>query len=147
MHHLHAPRTAQGIRRWPPLAVILLLALEGCSTAPPTICRPGEHPTIIDTLYFGTHRPQAVVTPEEWAAFVIETVTPAFPAGLTTWSASGQWRMADGTIEREPSHVLQLLHDETPALDQAIETIVRRYKTDFQQEAVLRLRTQSCATF
>lgn len=143
-HKLH-------IAHWPPLtpaiAVLLLLALEGCSATLPATCRPGEHPVVTDTLYFGTHKPGGVVTAEEWTTFVNETVTPAFPAGLTTWSASGQWRMADGTIEREPSHILQLTHDETASDDQAIESIMRRYKTDFQQEAVLRLRARSCAAF
>lgn len=131
----------------PAIALLLLVAMAGCGTTVPATCRPGEHPVVTDTLYFGTHKPGGVVTAEEWATFVNETVTPAFPAGLTTWSASGQWRMADGTIEREPSHILQLTHDETTSDDQAIESIMRRYKTDFQQEAVLRLRARSCAAF
>ncbi|MBL8529464.1 MAG: DUF3574 domain-containing protein [Burkholderiales bacterium] len=36
-------------------------------------------------LYFGTDKPSGRVTPEDWAQFLSETVTPRFPAGLTAW--------------------------------------------------------------
>ena len=126
---------------WLGLLVMLLTAV-GCASTQDLSCRHGEQPVVTESLYFGTKRPGGVVTPEEWNAFVNEVVTPAFPAGLTTWTASGQWRMASGVIERETSHVLQLTHDDAPQYDQAVHAIMARYKRDFQQEAVLRVRFQ-----
>ena len=71
-------------------------------------------------------------------------VTPRFPQGLTTWPASGQWRANDGTLTREDSHVLNLVHDDDAATEQAVLELVDAYKTRFRQEAVLRVRTPSC---
>lgn len=110
-------------------------------------CRSGEQAAVTESIYFGTNKPGGVVSKEEWAVFVNESVTPAFPEGLTSWAASGQWRMATGTIEREVSYILQLTHDDSPQRNQAIQTIVDKYKRDFQQEAVLRVRSRTCIRF
>lgn len=125
----------------------LLFALTGCGTMQEPTCRLGEQAAVTESIYFGTNKPGGVVSAEEWATFVNESVTPAFPEGLTSWAASGQWRMAGGTIEREVSHVLQLTHDDSPQRNQAIRTIVDKYKRDFQQEAVLRVRSRTCIRF
>ncbi|MBX3235340.1 MAG: DUF3574 domain-containing protein [Nitrospiraceae bacterium] len=100
-----------------------------------------------ETLYFGTAKPGGAVSQEEWAQFVNDAVTPSFPAGLTSWIASGQWRMADGRIEHEASHILQLTHDGAEGKDRAIGTIMDQYKRTFQQEAVLRVRSRTCISF
>ncbi len=139
--------TTTSIFRVLTVAGLLLLTLAGCGTRHNTACRPGEHPVIAETLYFGSNKPGGFVTDQDWATFVTETVTPAFPAGLTTWTASGQWRGAHGALDRETSHVLQLTHEDTPAFDGAIAAITARYKQDFQQEAVLRIRTPACVTY
>src|SRR5262245_9277744 len=77
--------------------VALAAVLAGCATAPTPACRPGEHSTVSDLLYFGMAKPTGgVVTQEEWDDFLRVTVTPRFPEGLTAWPASGQWRGADG---------------------------------------------------
>jgi hypothetical protein len=125
----------------------LLLALGGCAVTLESACRSGEKLLITESLYFGRNKPGGMVTPQEWAAFVNQLVTPAFPEGLTAWPASGQWRMADGTIEREPSHVLQITHEPTDEKEQAIIRIMDRYKKDFQQEAVMRIRSTACVSF
>jgi hypothetical protein len=36
-------------------------------------------------------------------------ITPRFPDGFTTWRA-GQWRDSAGTLEQEPSVVLEVRH-------------------------------------
>jgi hypothetical protein len=124
-----------------------LLAVGGCATIQEPACRAGEQPAVTESIYFGTNKPGGVVTAEEWTAFVNGAVTPAFPEGLTSWAASGQWRMATGTIERELSHILQLTHDDSPQRNHAIQLIVDKYKHDFQQEAVLRVRSRTCIRF
>jgi hypothetical protein len=55
--------------------------------------------------------------------------------------------MGSGRIEHEPSHILQLTHEETAANDRAVQVIMERYKKDFQQEAVLRVRSRACISF
>jgi Protein of unknown function (DUF3574) len=75
------------------------------------------------------------------------TVTPRFPKGLISARASGQWRGADGEIVREDSHVFQLLYPDDATAEKAIRELVETYKTQFKQEAVMRIRSHTCASF
>ena len=141
MHDADSPRYGQIA------AVALLLCLGGCATLQDAKCRSGEQGVIQDALYFGTARPDGVVTRDEWNTFLITTVTPRFPQGVTVTDASGQWRGADGAIVREASHVLTLLHPDDAASDSSVAEIVASYKAQFQQEAVLRVKAGACVTF
>ena len=64
-------------------------------------CAPGQHPALDERLYFGTQRPDGVVSDGEWNRFVDEVIAAALPDGFTTWPAQGAWRGADGTIDTE----------------------------------------------
>lgn len=101
---------------------------------------------INEMLYFGTATPQGVVSPAQWDAFVDEEVTPLFPKGFTVWLGVGQWQSANGQILHEQSHVLTVMHADTAQNDRAIKTLVSTYKTKFRQEAVLRVRSMTCAS-
>lgn len=121
--------------------------LQGCVAAPAHQCGPGEQTYMEDTLYFGTETPDGVVSSQQWNGFLSSVVTARFPQGLTVWHAEGQWRSADGKIVHETSHVLSLVHPDDPGSDAAVMQIVTAYKTQFQQESVLRLRSTVCAFF
>ncbi|MES1021651.1 DUF3574 domain-containing protein [Gloeocapsa sp. BRSZ] len=92
-----------------------------------------------DELYFGRSRPGGIVSEEQFQRFLRNVVTPRFPDGLTVVDASGQFRGSNGTIVREPTKVLILIYPNSPAKRRAIEEIVNLYKTQFQQESVLRV--------
>lgn len=123
------------------------LTVGACSSTYIVRCKDGDHLAIHDSLYFGTAKPDGVVSSEDWARFLESTVTPRFPQGLTSSRTSGQWRSADGEIVREDSHVLQLLHPDDAPTEKAIREVVDTYKTQFQQEAVMRIRSYTCASF
>jgi hypothetical protein len=129
------------------LTVGLAAALTACASMHALSCRDGAQSAIHDSLYFGTGKPNGVVTPQEWAEFLKGTVTPRFPQGLTVSPALGQWRGADGAIVRETSHVLQLVHPDDAASESAVLALVAEYKAKFQQEAVLRVKAQACVSF
>lgn len=125
--------------------LLLPAALTACGAmAPRLVCPPGQQAAVQELLYFGTDKPSGRVTPQEWAQFLRETVTPKFPEGFTAWPASGQWRSADGTVVHEPSYVLSLVHPPGAAANQAIQDLAATYKTRFQQEAVLRVTSSAC---
>jgi hypothetical protein len=127
---------------------LVALALAGCAAAPPRACGPGEQAAVLDQLYFGTGRPHgADVTPQQWNAFVAAEIAPRFPQGFSLQEAQGQWRNADGSLAHELSHVLLLAHPDDAASDRALRDIAARYKQQFEQEAVLRLRTAACMEF
>ncbi|BCA56986.1 hypothetical protein W02_41260 [Nitrospira sp. KM1] len=154
MDYVERPRIdviSPGLYR-PLVFLALLTFLNACATSPnatsPTpSCRKGERPAITESLYFGRNKPVGTVSPEEWTAFVNRVVTPAFPEGLTSWAASGQWRLGDGTIDREDSYVLQVVHDQTDGRDSTIQQIVAKYKQEFHQEAVMRIRSSACVSY
>ena len=124
-----------------------VLTVGACSSAFVVRCRDGHQLAVHDSLYFGTAKPGGIVSSEDWAKFLENTATPLFPDGLTSSRASGQWRGADGEIVREDAHVLQILHLDDAATEKAIRDLIDAYKNQFKQEAVLRLRTHTCASF
>jgi Protein of unknown function (DUF3574) len=125
---------------------VCLSMLLGCAGVR-SDCRPSEEAAVIDSLYFGTSRARGTVTTEEWRQFLAQFITPRFPAGLTAWEAAGQWRNSAGEIQKEQSYVLHLVHPDTAEHEQAINEVISAYKTSFQQDAVLRVRSRTCMSF
>lgn len=128
-------------------ALFFLVFLVSCGAMNASQCGGDGRTAMQELLYFGTKTPSGHVTAEEWTQFLSETVTPRFPEGFSTWSASGQWRSASGQIIREPSYVLNLVHPDDPVPNKAIQEIVATYKSRFQQEAVLRVISHTCMSF
>jgi Protein of unknown function (DUF3574) len=126
--------------------VLLCFVFSGCETINGLSCGGGGQRAVQELVYFGTDTPSGSVTPEAWAQFLSETVTPRFPHGLSAWQASGQWRSASGQIIYEPSYVLSLIHPDHAPQNKAVHEIVASYKTRFRQEAVLRVTTPVCTS-
>ena len=145
------------MRRLALLAAALLLA--GCINLPPVpalpvvavttstlSCPAGMSPMRLDRLYFG--EPSAADGgARAWDAFVDAAITPRFPDGLTTWTASGQWKSAQGELVREASRVLEVVHRPDAATEAAFAAVIVQYKTRFHQESVLRVGSDVCASF
>lgn len=129
------------------LTLGLPLAVTACVSPPRPNCTRGGQPAIQETLYFGTNKPDGDVTPADWARFLENTVTPRFPQGLTVSQAAGQWRGANGGVVRESTYVLHLIHPDDAQSDTSVREIMSYYKTVFQQQAVLRARAVTCASF
>jgi hypothetical protein len=118
--------------------------LSGCTTMGAPGCAAGERASIAEVVYFGANKPGGVVSPEEWSSFLREVVTPKFPAGLSVWQASGQWQGGDGTLTKESTFVLSLVHAQASSFEANVRAIIAEYKTRFQQEAVLRVKSHVC---
>ena len=100
-------------------------------------------------LYFGLDIPGGGrVKPLEWQGFVDDVITPQFPDGLTIDKISGQWRDAatEETIQ-ENSRVVMILYKASENSEQAIEDIRATYKSQFQQDSVMRLDEINCVSF
>lgn len=129
------------------IALALTILATGCVSVQELKCAPGEERSIDELMYFGTAKAGGVVSVEEWSEFLRTSVTPRFPRGLTVWQASGQWLGADGTITREASYVLSLVHPDDERSENAVRAIAAEYKSRFDQEAVLRVKNPACASF
>lgn len=106
----------------------------------PSVEQGTAEPFVRTELFFGTAKPDGVVTPEEFQLFLDEYVTPRFPDGLTVVKGDGQFRGADGTTIKEDAFLLILLYpfDQRAAGSKRIEEIREEYIRRHQQESVLR---------
>ena len=129
--------------RW--FVAALALATSACVSLPR---RDGLRDAHLERLYFGRNiGDSAVVSDSSWAVFVRDIITPAFPEGATVWDAAGQWRAPDGTVVRERSFVVELLHLVTPDVERRVQSVMAEYKHRFAQQSVLRMVTQVRASF
>ena len=135
--------TLRRLRTMPLLLCAALLGGCALSNAPPC---PSSQRQVSELLYFGTAQPQGVVAAQDWADFLDKVITPRFPQGLSVWPAAGQWQSTDGTLVRENTWVLHVVHPENDSAEQAIASIMTAYKTRFQQEAVLRVQSRVCVS-
>lgn len=100
-------------------------------------------------LFFGHDRPDgSEISEAEWDEFVLQEITPRFPNGFTVVEARGQWRDAQRQIMRESTRVVIILHapGDAPAAAR-IEEIRHRFKSRFNQEAVLRADSPARVSF
>lgn len=94
---------------------------------------------IQDELYFGRSRPNGIVSQADFQKFLSAEITPRFPDGLTVIDANGQFRNSAGTIIKEQTKVVILIYTNSRDKRQGIQDIINRYKSQFQQESVLRV--------
>lgn len=149
MRHRSRSRIANRVRAWRAALGIVLGSLLGCAPGVASgrpSCRADETAVVSDTLYFGSARREGAVTARQWDSFVADQIAPRFPAGFTSWEAAGQWQGPSGRVDREASHVVLVVHPEDEASERAITTIMRAYRTSFEQDAVLRMRSYGCSS-
>ena len=98
-------------------------------------------------LFFGTDAPDHVVTEDCFLRFLDTEVSPRFPDGLTLFKGHGRFTGEDGRLVKEEPFMVILLHpfEHFKASNRKIEEIRLLYKTQFQQESVLRVDYQFSA--
>ncbi|MEW1832001.1 DUF3574 domain-containing protein [Streptomyces sp. NPDC088196] len=136
------------------LAAAAPTAYASLDTEPAPVIAPAPTrgtPYVETQLFFGTERPDGgpAVSDRQFMAFVDKEVTPDFPDGLTVQNGRGQWRDANGKIEKERSYELILLYPvkAAAASDRKIEEVRRAYEKAFAQEAVARVDDRTWVDF
>ncbi|CAN5374545.1 hypothetical protein BH10PLA1_BH10PLA1_03950 [soil metagenome] len=76
-----------------------------------------------------------------------EVITPRFPNGLTVLEGNGQWQMRDGSLAKEKSRIVIVVHPGTTGQQRKLDEIREAYKKRFSQEAVMELDEQIDARF
>ena len=131
----------------------LALALQGCgggSVADPSDCRiKGAKSMLVAEMAFGRNiKGGPGVSDADWAEFQRETLTRAFPDGLTVIDAVGQW--VDPRAKRmvnEPSKFVFVAAPDTPATAAALREVTDVYKRRFGQESVMIVANPRCVAF
>jgi hypothetical protein len=132
------------------LLPLLLLACAAPPPAPSAACPPGTEAATIAEAFFGRNAAgREVVDDAAWARFLEESVTPAFPDGLTVLDAAGQWRNREGRIGRERSKLLLVaLPGGTAAQATArLAPVIATYRARFGQESVMIATRAACVGF
>ena len=105
---------------------------------------------LVAELFFGRDKAgRKVVSDFEWADFLVKTVTPNFPDGLTVFDGYGQWRNpATGIIGRAPSVKIVLIAPRRgPDLAGRLGAVMDAYKMRFHQQSVGIITRDACAAF
>ena len=126
-----------------------LLLLGACAATPPP-CPAGTTAATVAEAYFGRNvAGREEVSEAEWRAFLSDTVTPAFPDGLTALDGFGQWRGPEGRIIQERSKVLVIVlpgHDAAQARAR-LRPVEEAWKARFRQQSVLTVYRSACVAF
>lgn len=128
-------------------AALLCPTLFACAApGSPPACAAPLKPAVEVSLYFGRDKPAGgEVSDAEWAAFLADTVTPRFPAGLTVIDARGQHRDPAGVIGSERTKLVVVVVFDPPAHRQRVASIVEAYTRRFGQHEVFRVEQPVCA--
>jgi hypothetical protein len=129
-----------------------LLALGACTppaaqtAMPASTCAAPFKPAVEVDLYFGRNMEKGrEVSEAEWTTFLNDEVTPRFPDGLSVVDVRGQYRMADGGIERERSKLLVVVVFDAPAHASKVQAVIDAYKKHYRQQSVFRVEKAVCA--
>lgn len=124
--------------------IVGLLVYTGCIAETEFQCPEGLQEVVRFELFFGLdHADGRSVSPDEWDAFMADTITPRFPQGLSALEVKGQWQRPDGVIERENTKLVMLVRP--PPIDEGmglINEISREYQRRFDQDPVFRSISQ-----
>lgn len=132
------------------LAAVALLPLLGACAGEAPPCPPGTTAATVAEAYFGRHvAGREEVSEAEWRGFLADTVTPAFPDGLTALDGLGQWRDREGRILREASKVLVVVLPgaDARAARARMRPVEEAWKRRFRQESVLTVYRSACVGF
>jgi hypothetical protein len=107
---------------------------------PDELYGPGSEAWVRGELYFGTTKEDGTAySPEEFATFLDNEITPRFPDGLTLLTGLGQWKGQSGIIQERSQLLIILYPADTAAESSAkLEEIRDLYEQQFHQESVLR---------
>jgi hypothetical protein len=127
----------------PGIAAILataVLAFAGCAPQQQSECLAGTRPMVELNAYLGGN-----VSEADWQRFLNQTLTPAFPEGMTVAWARGQWRNPEnGRQVREATRVLTILAGED-ARDR-FNPVENAYRERFRQRSVLVTTRRVCGS-
>jgi cytochrome c len=98
-----------------------------------------SRPTLVQSqVYLGGNIPGGgVVSEEEFGAFIGEVVTPEFPGGITVFDTYGQMQRGDGTIEKQQTKVLLLVHENSKADSERVIGVIDAYRDRFGTPQVM----------
>jgi Protein of unknown function (DUF3574) len=130
------------------VATAALLALAACTPPPAatSTCPAPLRPAVEVDLYFGGEAGNGrAVSEAEWAAFMVEEVTPRFPDGLSVIDVAGQYREPSGRMVREKTKLIVVVIFDAPAHLPKVQAVIDAYNRRHSQNSVFRTEHAVCA--
>jgi hypothetical protein len=126
------------------LFALPLLMVVGAAPA----CADTEAAWTKTELYLGRNMPGGkMISREEWTDFLDSVVTRLFPKGLTAFEAYGQMQHEDGTIERQSTQVVALVHPRDAASEAAVREVITIFREKFKGAQVMYLSSPVAPEF
>jgi hypothetical protein len=100
-------------------------------------------------IYFGQSKPDGgMVTESEWKDFKETRIANVFPEGSTVFSALGNWFDPEARrLVTEPTYVVVYYYKPSSQISKQIDSLRYWYKTQFNQQSVLRVDKKVKASF
>jgi hypothetical protein len=88
-------------------------------------------------LYFGLSNEQGTISDSVWVEFKKNNIDEIL-GGYTMINARGYWTSYSGKKVSEDSRVLILIHNDSEVTNRKIDSIINLYKSEFNQESVMK---------
>jgi hypothetical protein len=130
------------------VVAVVAAASPARAQAPAAFCQDPLKPMLRYELYFGRDvHGHHLVSDRQWAQFLADEVTPAFPEGLTVFDGRGQWRGANATVMRERTKIVVIVTSDSGGVRGRVAAVIAAYKARFEQHSVGVVQHQVCAAF
>jgi len=125
------------------IATTLLSLMIGCGDTDSDTADKESKPEWIETcISFGRNTTGGgEVSEEDFNKFLEDVVTREFPAGLTVFDSYGQMKDDTGTIQKQATKVVLLVHENSAENDKAIKKVIDSYREMFDQPQVMQTTT------
>ena len=124
-------------------ALILMLSLAGCMSAPKVGCPVGQSQLHTAQFFLGA-KPAVKLNERDFRRFVVREVTPRFPDGVTVVEGGGQWTGADNRLMREAAKMVLIVlpaSGDGPARMEAVRTA---YRVQFKHDPIVVVPPPAC---
>jgi len=117
--------------------VLLLCLAPGCG-GPAEDESEGKPEFVQSQVYMGRNVPGGgVVSEEQFDAFIKDVVTAEFPEGITVFDTYGQMQKGDGTIEKQQTKMLLLVHEKSDENSGKVTKVIDAYRERFGTPQVM----------
>jgi cytochrome c len=117
------------------IAVLAVSVLAGCGCGSGSGSGSSQNKSeewVQTAIYLGLDIPgDGVVTEADFQLFLEQVVSVEFPLGMTVFDAYGQMMEDDGSIEKQSTKVIQLVHLNDDASAQAVGRVIDTYRGRF----------------
>lgn len=124
-------------------AVILMLGLAGCASAPKAGCPAGQSQMRTAQFFLGA-KPPAKLNDRDLRRFVDREVTPRFPDGVTVLEGGGQWKGSDNRLMREAAKMVLIVMPDSGDGHARVEAVRTAYRVQFKHDPVVVVPPPAC---